>query len=806
MAYQPTFTRFAVGAVSAAMVGFSLTTPASAESFSDISDSTHLEAILNLTAQGIIKGYPDGTFKPYQPITRGDAAVMIARVHGLLNRQNIPSSAFKDLHTVNPTTQEAIAKLSALGIISGYSNESYKPLETVTRGQMAKMIVKAFNLQIIDGNHTFPDVYSQAVLASYVATIANAGITIGKADGTFGYGDQQNRGDFAAMITRAQKFVSSIIESPITIEGDEQGNGLVNGSAKAYTVTLINPVSKKPIEGARLNVTFAENIGTDFGPRRNVEVTNGYGDSTIPYQANDGHEAEIHVVTDKNGKATFTITGTNATVTPIVFLDGSNQEWDTKGGPVIITQDGRFDEEFEFHAKADPVTFGITPYDITVEGQRTNYAAIATKDAEGKITEHNGREYKITVKKPDGTRYGGGTVNVGIEEWLDRKLGNEPTGAYFTNFRNGAGEYLTQGQIKLNAQGEATVVLASTAINDSAKPIVWIDQNFANNFQPGTLEDGEPMSDQTKVDPTNFQNVRVDNGILGAKLAVTQENMVGEKNFTLTFLNQSGKVFNPGKEVKAHVTFQVINSGTHPVEINTSLFKNLALTNVQDTVKKAEKVVIEVGGRVTISGETATSTVTLSALALEGVSSVQVQGSAVLSHDVGYESNSVYVYTDYLLVNLPYSYTATILSTVTKDTNGNGANDQIVLTFDKEVYHFEPGDFRITHSGGNYSANTVTKEDKKLILTFREDAFNHGETTLHYDPNYSGTEVLSDEFGNIVNPFHILFNDKEIVKEVNNEKKEVSEVIEGNAEVIEKVGEEKEIITDMDIKNKPNLK
>ena len=44
---------------------------------------------------------------------------------------------------------------------------------------------------------------------------------------------------------------------------------------------------------------------------------------------------------------------------------------------VIITQDGRFDEEFEFHAKADPVTFGITPYKITVEGQRTNYAAIA---------------------------------------------------------------------------------------------------------------------------------------------------------------------------------------------------------------------------------------------------------------------------------------------------------------------------------------------------------------------------------------------------------------------------------------------
>ena len=116
------------------------------------------------------------------------------------------------------------------------------------------------------------------------------------------------------------------------------------------------------------------------------------------------------------------------------------------------------------------------------------------RDEDGNITEHNGREYKINVKKPDGTPYAGGTVNVGIEGWLDRKLGNEPTGAYFANFKNEDGEFLTQGQVKLDSKGEATVVLASTDINDSAKPIVWIDQNFANNFQPGTYEEGEPSS------------------------------------------------------------------------------------------------------------------------------------------------------------------------------------------------------------------------------------------------------------------------------------------------------------------------
>ena len=210
MAYQPKFNRFVAGALTAAMVSFSLTAPVQAEGFSDINGMPTRESILNLTSQGIIMGYPDGTFKPYQPITRGDAAVMIARVHGLLNGRNIPSTTFKDLQPVNSATREAIAKLSALGVISGFSAESYKPLETVTRGQMARMIVEVFNLPIMDSNLTFPDVNPNAALASYVSTIANAGITVGKADGTFGYSDPQNRGDFAAMIHRTQKFISSI--------------------------------------------------------------------------------------------------------------------------------------------------------------------------------------------------------------------------------------------------------------------------------------------------------------------------------------------------------------------------------------------------------------------------------------------------------------------------------------------------------------------------------------------------------------------------------------------------------------------
>ena len=808
MPHQPKlFQRYAAGIITTAMVGFYFTSTANAAGFSDINDNTHKEAILELVNQGVIKGFPDGTFRPYTYITRGDAAVMVARALGLLEGQVVSSSRFSDLGNSNEETREAIIRLANANIISGFDDGTFRPKENITRAQMAKYITNAFDFPISNDEPTFPDVSRNAALAPYVTAIAKAGITIGKNNGMFGYHDQLNRGDFAAMIFRAQKKDIEPI-NPLSIEGDNQGNNLINGSAKTYTVTLTNPVSGKPIQNAALNITFEENLHTNSFPQNNVWVTNGEGESKIPYQSDDGNQSVIKIYTDRNGKATFTITGSNAKVTPIVFLDGSNQAWDTKGGIEIRTQDGRFDE-MEYHVRAEPVTFTVTPYEISVIGQRTNYAAIAQVDANGDIIEHNGREYKIRVLKPDGTPFAGGIVNVGIEELLDSDGTNDYTSAYFVDFKNTAGQHLAKGQLKLDSKGEGSFIMASLQVNDSAKPIVWIDQNFADNHQPGTLQNGEPMSDSSKVPWTNFQPIRVDNGSLGAKLEVKEEQSIGEKTFTMTFLNQSGKTFNPGKDVQAHVTFEVINTGTHRIEINTSLLNNLQLRNAVEAESKKDKVMVEVGGRVTLAGDTPVGTATLTAHAVEGVSLLQVKGSAVLFHDIGEGSNSVYVYTDFIEESLPYFYAAKIESIIAKDTNYNGTSDQIVVTFEKEVQNFEAGDFRITQNGITYSANTINKEEKKLILIFPEDAFANGTTTLKYDPHYSGTEALSDEFGNKVIAFQVGFNsirkieseepsnpEEEPREEI--EEETVNPIVEENSDVIKS---EEEIPIEEDIKN-----
>ena len=123
-----------------------------------------------------------------------------------------------------------------------------------------------------------------------------------------------------------------------------------------------------------VNVTFEENLNTNFEQQRKVTVTNASGQSVIPYQSNNGQEAAAQIRTDKDGKATFTITGTNATVTPIAFVDGSNQYWDANAGhrDFKVYADDRFDKETEIYVKAPAVTFGTVAYKIEVTGERTN--------------------------------------------------------------------------------------------------------------------------------------------------------------------------------------------------------------------------------------------------------------------------------------------------------------------------------------------------------------------------------------------------------------------------------------------------
>ncbi|MYL35326.1 hypothetical protein GLW08_03275 [Pontibacillus yanchengensis] len=114
------------------------------ELFPDLSeDNKAFEAVKTLTASKIINGYRDGTFKPDVSISRGQAAALI---NNALKVDTNSSVSFPDV-AENHTFAEDIAAMKKTGIIKGFPDGNFKPDETIARWQMAIMMNRAFDLE-----------------------------------------------------------------------------------------------------------------------------------------------------------------------------------------------------------------------------------------------------------------------------------------------------------------------------------------------------------------------------------------------------------------------------------------------------------------------------------------------------------------------------------------------------------------------------------------------------------------------------------------------------------------------------------
>lgn len=116
-------------------------------------------AISTLSNAGIVTGYNDGTFRPNQPITRGEMAKIIANFANL----NKGTKSFTDLSSHWSKTYVELA--AGNGWIAGYPDGSFRPDQKITRAETVTMInrvlerVPAKELRLLSRSImlTFPD-------------------------------------------------------------------------------------------------------------------------------------------------------------------------------------------------------------------------------------------------------------------------------------------------------------------------------------------------------------------------------------------------------------------------------------------------------------------------------------------------------------------------------------------------------------------------------------------------------------------------------------------------------------------------
>ena len=114
------------------------------------------EYIITAYENGIIQGYPDGTFHPNWTINRAEALKIVFLIthddvetlygDALLDYYYLPANPFPDVD-IDAWYAPYVIHAYAQGIVSGYGDGYMRPERTIALGEMAKIITLVMKLQ-----------------------------------------------------------------------------------------------------------------------------------------------------------------------------------------------------------------------------------------------------------------------------------------------------------------------------------------------------------------------------------------------------------------------------------------------------------------------------------------------------------------------------------------------------------------------------------------------------------------------------------------------------------------------------------
>jgi hypothetical protein len=152
------------------MVLIALTTITAFASFKDIKPETKMgEAIIRMKERGYINGFGDGTFRPYDGLTRAEFVTIINKMYNYtVESPNI----FKDVSTDDWFYSDVLRGVQA-GYIRGMGDGTFKPNDKVTREQVCVMLDNILNIQITQFDQEISDNVSAWAKESVENMLAN---------------------------------------------------------------------------------------------------------------------------------------------------------------------------------------------------------------------------------------------------------------------------------------------------------------------------------------------------------------------------------------------------------------------------------------------------------------------------------------------------------------------------------------------------------------------------------------------------------------------------------------------------------
>lgn len=372
---------------------------------SDYESHWAVQAIDRWKDKGIISGFEDGTFRPKETVTKAQFAKILVELFGYSEVEG--AKEYKDV-SANKWYSDYIIKISAAGIMHE-TGEAFNPNAAITREEAAYALANAYKMTGEAGqNKTFKD---QSQISAWaldaVTSLYEAGYIKGTPEGNFNPKGSLTRAEIVTMIDRIN---SEVINTKGTYSQDVKGNLVVN--------TRDVVLKDMTIAG---NLYLAEGIGDGDIDLENVTVegkvfVEGGGINSI--KSKNCHYAQsvqvsaknpVRVVVEGEGVKIEALEGTQVTLT------GSFKEVTVAQDVAMIIKDAKVETVVIAQGIKDE---GAAPKIEIVAGttvEKIQADITATITGSGKVGEliANANNVKIE-QKPDKVTIGEKDITVSV--------------------------------------------------------------------------------------------------------------------------------------------------------------------------------------------------------------------------------------------------------------------------------------------------------------------------------------------------------------------------------------------------------
>ncbi len=261
-----------------------LTGHAFASSFTDIEGHWAENQINDWAQKGLASGYSDGTFRPGNEVTRAEFVSLTNRAFGFTEIGT--ASGFDDVEP-GDWYYESVLTAQSAGYIGGYTDGTFKPNQTISRQEVASILVRLMGLDpTTTGLTQFADYDQMSEWArGSIGAVVQNGLMLGMPDNTFGPVKSITRAEAVVSLDRALDF-----KQPVKVESAIEGTVTLDGKAEKDVIIRI-------FEAGSYEVL--EEIETNANGYFKVELEPGDYDVTAVTDSEVAYESDVTVSENK---------------------------------------------------------------------------------------------------------------------------------------------------------------------------------------------------------------------------------------------------------------------------------------------------------------------------------------------------------------------------------------------------------------------------------------------------------------------------------------------------------------------------